>query len=819
MNDLDLDSVLRKPPEFHQCNDPQASFSFLLSPAFLLAYVAIFGALVYQFLLDIHLALFPNSHRVLCSMRSRIIASLDSYLTNQGRQPDGSNTDGENMWLNSAKGDAMRRLLAWDFSRFTSLFAIPENQRDINTLAKATRDDRPPGLGNWDNSCYQNSVIQGLASLRPIPNFLDGLATAHPNPGSSIRSSSSSAVITALKDIIDKLNDPFNGGRRFWTPAQLKSMSSWQQQDAQEYFSKILDEVDKEASRAARAGQDDLGLGRPKNLLPGRGRDSTATEEHVTDSDAKEETDQPEAETYNTEPAREARIVPGISARRDFRNPLEGLLAQRVGCMRCGWTEGLSLIPFICLTVPLGKGWLYDVRECLDEYAKLEPIEGVDCAKCTLLRSKENLERLLKESAPATRTSEQNGTEGPRIPEALRVSAETKLEAVNSALEDDDFSEATLANKCKIPSRSRVSTTKSRQAVIARSPKSLVIHVNRSVFDEFSGSQRKNYANVKFPSILDLGPWCLGSRPVKNPGEHETATEEWELDPSKSMLEGREDSSAAVPRYEIRAFITHYGRHENGHYICYRKDPHAKSALDGYEASEDLETKSQNRENVSKWWRISDDDVMQMTEDEVLDQGGVFMLFYDRIDEPVVLPGSTLAVPTDDALKVDEKMEDSSATTPPLIQSSLPLSMETGTGKDATEPAVAKQKVAPHSSPPPCQRSPSPSPPPSQGTPSPSLPTVPLPASPQRSSSFSHARLLNSTSSPITNPLLSKAPMRTDQHHNNHLPLASNVPRMCTATPGLATSTASGPASSSNTGASETRTQDSASGSYFVLAN
>jgi ubiquitin carboxyl-terminal hydrolase 1 len=38
-----------------------------------------------------------------------------------------------------------------------------------SALAKGT-SDVPPGLSNWDNSCFQNSIIQGTSRIRPA-NF------------------------------------------------------------------------------------------------------------------------------------------------------------------------------------------------------------------------------------------------------------------------------------------------------------------------------------------------------------------------------------------------------------------------------------------------------------------------------------------------------------------------------------------------------------------------------------------------------------------------------------------------------------------------
>ncbi|KAF5014892.1 hypothetical protein F66182_13967, partial [Fusarium sp. NRRL 66182] len=197
----------------------------------------------------------------------------------------------------------------------------------------------------------------------------------------------------------------------------------------------------------------------------------------------------------------------GIEQPDIMHNPLEGLLAQRVGCIRCGWTEGLSLIPFNCLTVSLGRGKEYDIRDCLDDYMALETIEGVECAKCTLLRTKDQLHRLLEQIE-----EDDNIVKGPQaatVTSTLKSSAETRLQAVQEALDEEDFTEKVLSKKCHIPSKNRVSVTKSRQAVIARTPKSLVIHVNRSVFDEMTGTLRKNSAAVRFPASIDLGEWCL----------------------------------------------------------------------------------------------------------------------------------------------------------------------------------------------------------------------------------------------------------------------------------------------------------------------
>jgi len=108
-----------------------------------------------------------------------------------------------------------------------------------------------------------------------------------------------------------------------------------------------------------------------------------------------------------------------------------------------------------------------------------------------------------------------------------------------------------------------------------------------------------------FPTILDVSPWCGGSI-NKEASESDDRIDAWEMNPAKSMLSSFMETKSN-DQYTLQAVITHYGRHENGHYICYRKTP-----------------------GSDQWWRISDEDVWRVSEDEVKAQGGVFMLFYER---------------------------------------------------------------------------------------------------------------------------------------------------------------------------------------------
>ncbi|PHH87814.1 hypothetical protein CDD83_8379 [Cordyceps sp. RAO-2017] len=501
--------------------------------------------------------------------------------------------------------------------------------------------ERPPGLGNRDNSCYQNSILQGLAALDSFSDYLSACVRAMDS------SYHGQDVARTLGGLIRDLNDSANNGRTIWTPSLLKSMSTWTQQDAQEYFSKMLDDIDKGVAKAVREAR------RRSGLEADCGKDEAAASQHSDDSGYQ-----------SLSPS------PDLSAVKPLHNPLEGLLAQRVACVQCGFSEGLSLIPFNCLTLNLGLDKnQHDLFERLDAYSRVESIEGVECPKCTLLKARRLLSKLMDKMADGGAGAEQ-------LAEPRR-----RLEAVERALEEDDFEEKTLTERCKISSQGKVSSTKTKQIVVARPPQSLAVHVNRSVFDPTTFDMMKNSAPVSFPLTLDLGPWCLGSSDGADSegsaggGGGRTGREQWQLEPTTSMIAGDVSPSRLTgPIYELRAVVTHAGRHENGHYICYRKYP-SRAAAEAEEAGgsgtcgaetatdEDgaagegeagcgVEEASASRPAMGSnagWWRLSDHNVSKSDDGTVLGQApGVFMLFYERVDASMVLQSDVEAMEGDD---------------------------------------------------------------------------------------------------------------------------------------------------------------------------
>jgi len=613
---------------------------------------------------------------------SRIISRLDSDFERAAAEESGDTSTGFDTKRHASKSNAMRRLLGLDGAGILTTVQQTRTLSNLGSIFKTKPNNSLPGLGNWDNSCYQNSILQGLAALDSLPAFLDQV----------MHSDALQPTKSALRGVIKRLNDPANVGKTFWTPAELKSMSSWQQQDAQEYFSKISDELEKDTAKDVNRRLDGAGL----KGLPWLTLDAThATSPNRVSSTGTSRKSLEEGSKISQLPEELSSLV--------VRNPLEGLLAQRVGCQRCGYAEGLSLVPFNCLTVPLGKQWMHDIRTCLDDYTALEPITGVECAKCTLLHAKENLVKAL--DSIRVRDQDVEELQASEAPSLQPVSLHERLSLVEQALEDEDFSDQTL-KRCQIPAKNRVSTTKTRQAVVARAPKCLVIHINRSNFDELTGVQSKNLANVRYPLQLELSPWCLSQGPSSE--KDNDASENWSVDPSKSMLSDGdlEDLDSGKP-YVLRAVITHYGRHENGHYICYRKSPYPTQSDE-----KDID------EDTGSWWRLSDEEVTEVDEHTVHSQGGVFMLFYEQlVSLPIALKHRAAASPTYASNEVEKCAEDHTA----LSEDNLPIregpegpqprSAESALPTPPSSPAKIEPDVElPSSDPVDTTRTPSPSP-------------------------------------------------------------------------------------------------------------
>ncbi|GMM37416.1 ubiquitin-specific protease [Saccharomycopsis crataegensis] len=350
-----------------------------------------------------------------------------------------------------------------------------------------------------------------------------------------------------------------------------------------------------------------------------------------------------------------------------FLTPADGLTVERIGCLKCGETGGLrySVSSGLSLSLPENSSYKsIELDSLLSNYISEEIIEGVECDRCSLEYVVEFLTKEL---------------ESENTPEFLKTKYLERIDAIKKELAKPIISdEVAKINKSK---NIREKGKKSKQAYISKPSAYLSLHINRSVFDYSTGYIRKNNCSIDFPTKLDLNKYvasyddvnldarlsmrkqddlikakyeAMGHKlvgedldDVHSPSATESLkSSESEIfeettgiadsvsdiedikvdDEAKQMKQGSNNSNPSSSSkieeleqqissfykpelvYNLKAVIVHYGTHNYGHYIAFRK----------YRGT---------------WWRISDETVEVVDEQQVLSTPGVFMLFYEKPNE------------------------------------------------------------------------------------------------------------------------------------------------------------------------------------------
>lgn len=479
------------------------------------------------------------------------------------------------------------------------------------------------GLSNDGNTCFMNSVIQSLASSTQLGNFFnDNLFTeveVHSDGKvTKVKTGQprSELVFTrALKSLIDDVNGAYGArGKEFSTRPLLNKMpngpkqnffTGYNQEDAQEFYQLAMRLVEKEYKKISisRESTPEPEGAENREKSP-RFIDASNVPGYITGCN------QLGKLGYVFVPAHQ--VDPNIpdEAKKLFPleliTPVDGISAERIGCISCGEVGGIrySVISGLSLNLPydLSSYSGYKLVDLLKEWMKPEIIDEVNCNRCGLAQTREFLLESIETSTNEKLVSDFS----------KRVN-EIDQELAKDHISDEVFER--LSTKRMIRK-----TRKTKQILLSRPPPLLCIHINRSVFDPRTYMIVKNSKAVAFPSKLDLNPYVAEPKDInmdarlafrKQDEGNKSQTQEEDEDMDDGEFTPAEPT-IAVPGnpdlvYNLKAVVSHYGTHNYGHYICYRR-------LRG------------------SWWRISDESVYVVTEREVLSSQGTFMLFYEMSD-------------------------------------------------------------------------------------------------------------------------------------------------------------------------------------------
>ncbi|RIB10375.1 hypothetical protein C2G38_2106248 [Gigaspora rosea] len=455
------------------------------------------------------------------------------------------------------------------FALATPFLAVstPKNKHSKNKKKSASDDKKTNnsyvyGLFNQGNNiCFLNAVLQSLASLKNLRTYLRKKLE-------SIANHDERLVTYALYTTLEKLNEPltsqdsFNPTTIVWAlqAANVKRLINRQQQDAHELFQLLSESlsVEDEISR------------RPKSLF------DVDTIKLLTKN------------TTNTT----INLTSG-------RNPLIGLTACRISCMKCGYCGPIRHSSFDNISIPLPKQNVVTLETLLKTYSGIEFIDEYNCPHCSLSETLAVIEKQLTISDKK---------------HLNKLEADKKI--VKEALATDvDLDDSKL--ELKIAKLIRMNLPATKQTMFAKLPEVMAIHFSRSIYLQ-NGMTLKNSCRVLFPEFIDLAQYTttgylatMPSEPLSSPPASPTTTSPAlspilaEISDARRHVGKAYSTDASI--YRLKSVIVHLGDHRLGHFVTYRRQEDAPNA----------------------WWRISDENVEEVSLSKVLEQEA-YMLFYEK---------------------------------------------------------------------------------------------------------------------------------------------------------------------------------------------
>ncbi|KAI8326097.1 cysteine proteinase [Martensiomyces pterosporus] len=323
------------------------------------------------------------------------------------------------------------------------------------------------GLVNTGNSCFFNSVLQALASAEYLQNYLSNVLERMDEANDMYGPTHLSMPLTeALWETLTDLNAVVNRDSAFQPFAVMAALGSSrlndrEQQDAQEAFQLISTALTDERQAFAQLQVPSLlsaGLAsmltqvdeRKSHVLAvPRGLESVGTKGHA-----------------RVRAIMKLASLAGHSAdgqcltfgrHNVLQNPFTGLMASRLSCAQCGYTEAVRHFAFdnVSLTLPLAA--TYTLDQALREYISLEELSGVQCRKCTLHKTLHDLVAGIKaatnwlaknpkyNTADGHTEQEGDGSSSPLCKRALRQAARAEAlwrrAVLNETAGSDQFSD------------------------------------------------------------------------------------------------------------------------------------------------------------------------------------------------------------------------------------------------------------------------------------------------------------------------------------------------------------------------------------------
>ncbi|OUM60763.1 hypothetical protein PIROE2DRAFT_13400 [Piromyces sp. E2] len=429
------------------------------------------------------------------------------------------------------------------------------------------------------NTCFMNSILQSLSSL---PSFLIYLQYEQYIKSLLTEKEDDNSISKSLVDVTAKLNNT-KGGIRSFRPSNFhnsltrgasRRLTYYDQQDANELYSLLSSELTSEEEGL-------LNNKKTTSLFDASFLKSVMNKTNDISFENKGNV------VYN------GNLINNNKKQLKNRNsPFTGLIASKITCSICNHTQTCTveslLKSYIAPEIITDKVCEYcsliaTIKGTEDEMEKIK--EKINVRKELLELKKERSKLHKEEKEKEKEKSEQAPEENDKKPSKSKKSHKKKSKSNTSSIKEIEESlkeeQERLENlqksfidfkknvgeipldKIEYPKEIHpvrmVSSSTTKQVLIAKPPKILALHFQRSIHISYSYNMRNN-SPIKYPEYLNIRPWCTNTNKDNN-----------EYFSTSTNLMSPNDPKYYDSFYRIQSAVYHFGSHDYGHFIAYRR--------------------------------------------------------------------------------------------------------------------------------------------------------------------------------------------------------------------------------------------------------